>query len=164
MEPGLSVGRIDLGFSLGKSESVWELTMKSWPICVLGPIANSAGKVAQVAIGISMVAGLCGGVTTAHGQTVVNARAEVIATGLSSPLFVTSAPGDDTRLFVVQQTGRVRVINVGGTPGAPTYALASAPFLDLGALTSAGGERGFLGMAFAPDYQTSGHVLSLIHI
>jgi glucose/arabinose dehydrogenase len=132
--------------------------MKNWRVSILGPFSWHAGKTARLAIGVGLIAGACGSLRSVQGQTVVNARAEVIASGLSSPLFVTSAPGDNTRLFVVQQTGRVRVINVGGTPQAPTYSLAANPFLDLGALTSSGGERGFLGMAFAPDYQTSGYV------
>ena len=60
----------------------------------------------------------------------------------SSPVHVASPP-NDPRVFVVEQGGRIRIAG-GGT------------FLDLTADTLAGGERGLLSMAFAPDYATSG--------
>ncbi|MEA2272023.1 MAG: hypothetical protein QOI98_731, partial [Solirubrobacteraceae bacterium] len=66
----------------------------------------------------------------------------------SSPLYVTAPRGDRRRVFVVEQGGRIRVLRGG-------HVLAR-PFLDLSALTSAGGERGLLSMAFAPDYARSG--------
>ena len=71
-----------------------------------------------------------------------------VASGLDQPLFLTSPPGD-ARLFVVERTGRIRVIKAG--------VLQPRPFLDVTArITSAGGEQGLLGLAFAPDYATSG--------
>jgi len=70
-----------------------------------------------------------------------------IATGLEWPVFLT-APAGDARLFVVEKPGRIRIIS--GT-------LRARPFLDIHALVnSAGTEQGLLGMAFAPDYATSG--------
>ncbi len=65
-----------------------------------------------------------------------------------SPVYVTSPPGDRRRLFVVEQGGRVRVMRDGRT--------RSRPFLDLRGRISAGGERGLLSLAFAPDYARSG--------
>jgi glucose/arabinose dehydrogenase len=65
-----------------------------------------------------------------------------------SPVYVTAPPGDTRRLFVVEQTGRIRVL-VGGKR-------RSRPFLDLSRDTNAGGEQGLLSMAFAPDYRSSG--------
>ena len=61
-------------------------------------------------------------------------------------MFVT-APAGDPRLFVVERAGRVRVIQNG--------VLQTAPVADFSALVSTTGERGFLGMAFAPDFETS---------
>lgn len=52
------------------------------------------------------------------------------------------------RLFLVQQTGQIRILRSGQ--------LLDTPFLDIGASISSGGERGLLGLAFAPDYVTSG--------
>ncbi len=71
-----------------------------------------------------------------------------ITRNVSQPVFLTHAPGDATRLFIVEQTGRIRIIQNG--------ALLPAAFLDLHDSISTGGEQGLLGMAFAPDYATSG--------
>ena len=65
-----------------------------------------------------------------------------------SPLYVTAPPGDTRRVFVVEQTGRIRVVRDGRK--RPT------PFLDLRDRVSCCGERGLLSMAFAPDYARSG--------
>ncbi len=71
-----------------------------------------------------------------------------VASGLDEPLFLASPP-HDPRLFVLERTGRIRLI-AGGT-------LRARPFLDLSALVStANAEQGLLGMAFAPDYARSG--------
>lgn len=67
-----------------------------------------------------------------------------IARGLSSPVYITHSGDNNGRLFVVEQTGRIRVIRKG--------VLQSAPFLDLRSKISTGGERGLLGLAFHPDY------------
>jgi glucose/arabinose dehydrogenase len=72
----------------------------------------------------------------------------VVARGLSSPLDLQSAPGDRSRVFVVEQTGRIRVIRDG--------TLLSAPFLDVSDRISSGGERGLLGLAFHPNYAQNG--------
>ena len=76
------------------------------------------------------------------------ARLQLIASGLSSPLYLTSPPNDVSRLFVVEQTGGIRIIKDGN--------LLPTPFLDLSGRISAGGEQGLLGLAFYPDYTTSG--------
>jgi hypothetical protein len=71
-----------------------------------------------------------------------------IATGLTFPDYLTSPPGDD-RLFVVEKAGAIRVIKGG--------AVLATPFLDLTPkVVSEGGEQGLLGLAFAPDYASSG--------
>src|SRR4051794_8693241 len=65
----------------------------------------------------------------------------------SLPVYVTSAPGDSHRLFVVEQGGRIMEVRDG-------QKLAS-PFLDITGDVRSGGEQGLLSMAFAPDYATS---------
>lgn len=67
-------------------------------------------------------------------------KLEPVVSGLSSPLYVTNA--GDSRLFIVEQTGLIRIFQ-GGTP---------TTFLNLTPLTACCGERGVLGMAFHPDY------------
>ena len=66
-----------------------------------------------------------------------------VATGLSNPTAMEFAP--DGRLFVCQQTGQLRVIKNG--------ALLSAPFFSL--TVDSSGERGLLGIAFDPNFQTN---------
>ncbi|MBI5533487.1 MAG: PQQ-dependent sugar dehydrogenase [Deltaproteobacteria bacterium] len=70
-----------------------------------------------------------------------------IASGLSAPLFATS-PAGDARLFVVEQGGRIRIIQGG--------AVLPTPFLDVSASISTGGERGLLGLAMHPGYASNG--------
>ncbi len=67
--------------------------------------------------------------------------------GLSSPLGVTNAGDGSGRLFVVQRSGRVRVVSGGN--------LQSGFFLDVGSRIVYGGERGLLGLAFHPDFATN---------
>jgi glucose/arabinose dehydrogenase len=75
---------------------------------------------------------------------------EPIATGLEQPIFATAplTPANGRQLFVIERTGRVRVIESGDLRGEP--------FLDLTAIVDWTGERGLLGLAFAPDYQQTG--------
>lgn len=79
----------------------------------------------------------------------VSLRLTTVAAGLDQPLFLTAPAGDD-RLFVVERPGTVRVLQ-GGT-------VLPEPFLDIRPLVSTGGERGLLGLAFAPDYSASGRL------
>jgi len=65
-----------------------------------------------------------------------------------APVYVTAPAGDRARLFVVEQAGVIRVVRNGR--------VLAQPFLDIRADVSAGGERGLLSMAFAPDYARSG--------
>jgi len=69
-----------------------------------------------------------------------------VVDGLTAPVAVVNAGDDSDRLFVVEQAGRIRVID-GGT-------LVEAPFLDISARIVSGGEQGLLGLAFAPDFPT----------
>src|SRR3954467_7012460 len=63
----------------------------------------------------------------------------------SSPIYITSPPGDP-RLFVVERSGTIQVVDEGTT----------TEFLDISAMTTTDGERGLLSMAFDPDYATNG--------
>lgn len=73
---------------------------------------------------------------------------ELFADGFDSPAEIVNS-GDD-RLFVVEQTGHIRILNADGT-------VNEADFLDVSSLISTGGERGLLGLAFHPDYGVNGY-------
>jgi glucose/arabinose dehydrogenase len=64
------------------------------------------------------------------------------------PLYVTAPPGDERRVFVVEQGGTIRVVRGGQK--------LRDPFLDVSDIITSGGERGLLSLAFAPDYAQSG--------
>jgi hypothetical protein len=74
---------------------------------------------------------------------------ELVVDGLEAPVQLTAPVGDADRLFIVEQPGRVRIVRDG--------ALLPTPFLDVDALTDAGGERGLLGLAFHPNFATNGY-------
>ena len=76
------------------------------------------------------------------------ARLRVVAVGLESPLFLTSPPGDLSRQFIVEKTGRIRVLR--------NDALVPTPFLDISTSVSNGSEQGLLGLAFHPRYADNG--------
>jgi len=71
-----------------------------------------------------------------------------IVEGLVQPTFVTAAPGDDSRLFVLEKTGAIRVVRDGQ--------LLAEPFLDLSSKVSVSSEEGLVGLAFHPDYAKNG--------
>jgi hypothetical protein len=81
-------------------------------------------------------------------EAVAQPRFELLLSGLSDPIFLTAAPAD-TRLFIVERDGRILVYDDGS-------GLRAAPFLDIRARVSTGGEQGLLGLAFPSDYAASG--------
>lgn len=84
-------------------------------------------------------------------QAVELARTE-IASGLSSPVFVTAPPGDTDRLFVLEQPGKIKIITLSDNT------VLGTPFLDITTeVDSFGNEQGLLGLAFHPDYTNNGY-------
>ncbi len=72
-----------------------------------------------------------------------------IAAGLEKPNGLASPRDGSGRLFILEQTGRIRILRDG--------LLEPQPFLDLSdRITSAGFEQGLLGLAFHPDYAQTG--------
>jgi glucose/arabinose dehydrogenase len=93
---------------------------------------------------LALLAAACGGTS---GGAVVKAKGlELVRIGtFSDPVYVAAPPGDRDRLFVVEQAGRILVLDHG----------RRRTFLDIRKLVTSGGEQGLLSMAFAPDYATS---------
>ncbi len=74
---------------------------------------------------------------------------EEVVSGLNRPVGVVSPPDDAGRLFIIEQNGRI-LIQAGGQ-------LLEPPFLDIrGRVGTGGSEQGLLGLAFPPDYESSG--------
>jgi glucose/arabinose dehydrogenase len=76
--------------------------------------------------------------------------AERIATGFDIPLYVCAPPGDTSRLFVAEQHGKIKIINL------PSRTVNATPFLDISFEVGQGQGTGILGMTFDPNYATNG--------
>ncbi len=79
---------------------------------------------------------------------VPNLALSLVTDDVNQPLLVTGVPGDDSRLFILQKNGAVRVM-VNGV-------LEQTPFLNIANQITNAGERGLLGLAFHSDYASNG--------
>ncbi|HRH71396.1 MAG TPA: PQQ-dependent sugar dehydrogenase [Flavobacteriales bacterium] len=81
-------------------------------------------------------------------QNPVRIALEPFATGLAAPVKLAHC-GDD-RLFVNEQSGKIRIVSPSGT-------VSPTPFLNItDRVNDSGGEQGLLGLAFDPDYAENG--------
>ncbi len=101
-------------------------------------------RIGQWAAGASVLFGL-GVAATGAPPPIDSIR---VANGLSSPLYVTHAPGDFERVFIVEQCGRIRILKNG--------AVLPGQYLNISTKLTCSGEQGLLGLAFHPDYQSNG--------
>ena len=69
--------------------------------------------------------------------------------GVSAPVHVTNAHDGSGRLFVVEQTGTIRIFKNG--------AYLATPFLDIHGIVTCCGEQGLLSVAFHPNYASNGY-------
>ncbi|MCH7526738.1 MAG: PQQ-dependent sugar dehydrogenase, partial [Planctomycetes bacterium] len=77
-----------------------------------------------------------------------------VASGLNRPVFATAAPGDSNRLFIMEQRGVIKILEL------DTNTVLGTPFLDIDALVLGPidrfDERGLLGLVFHPDWANNG--------
>lgn len=73
-----------------------------------------------------------------------------VTAGLDQPLFVGAPPGDYDRLFIVEKTGHIKILNLA------TGQVLSTPFLDVSSQIATASESGLLGLAFDPDFTHNG--------
>jgi glucose/arabinose dehydrogenase len=101
---------------------------------------------------------LAGGLS--HGQDVCTGVVPVnhtglqrvlVGSGMSRPVLVLAAPGDTSRIFMVEQTGTIRVLAAGAGPTEHTLFMSIAD-----RVSNLGNEMGLLGMAFDPSFATTG--------
>lgn len=80
---------------------------------------------------------------------------QLVADKMVSPIGLVAAPDESERLFVIDQIGKVWIIDAAGTK-------LPEPFLDVSPLMVTLGqfydERGLLGLAFHPDYAMNGRI------
>ncbi len=77
-----------------------------------------------------------------------NVTLESFGPSFDSPVEIKHA--GDERLFIVEQPGKIKILNSNGT-------VNSTPFLDIENKVYYGGERGLLGLAFHPNYPSTPH-------
>ncbi len=75
-------------------------------------------------------------------------KLQTVTKHLSAPILLTAPPGDADRLFVVEQGGTIKILE-------RTSGTELGTFLTITGITS-GGERGLLGLAFDPQYDSNG--------
>jgi hypothetical protein len=81
-----------------------------------------------------------------HGFEVIR-----VGNGFSGgPLFMVEVPDGSGRMYVVEKSGTIRILD------PATGTIAATPFLSLAGQVATAGEQGLLGFALAPDFQTSG--------
>jgi glucose/arabinose dehydrogenase len=73
---------------------------------------------------------------------------DLVVSGLTNPVAFVQDPSNANVQYIAEQAGRIRVLQSG--------VLLGTDFLSLAGQLVSGGEQGLLGLAFAPDYGTSG--------
>src|SRR5712671_1882173 len=102
-----------------------------------------------VALGLLLPAGCNNSTSVAELPPFAMRLQPVITAGLSSPIDLQAPPGD-SRLFIAERPGRIRVVQGG--------ALQATPFLDIANRVYTQVEAGLLSFAFDPQYSTNGFV------
>jgi len=139
------------GFTLTipATQTSTSLTPGTYTVTASEVLSGSAAYTPQPAtqtVAVSAGATANASVSYASATTLGLALEEVVS-GLSAPLFL-AAPTGDTRLFIVERAGRIRIVQSG--------ALLATPFLDISPRVSTAGERGLLSMTFDPQYASNG--------
>jgi len=111
------------------------------------------GRLTVLVIGMAvaaLTAALAGSVTPVHSEPVLPdgfTNSQVVS-GLTNPTDMEFAP--DGRLFITEDTGRVRIAKPDGTP--------LTTFLDISSKVDSLGERGLLALTFDPGFSTNHYV------
>lgn len=99
-------------------------------------------------LGYALLGSLCLASMAAAQETPRLGLEPVATRGLQSPVYVTHAGDGSGRLFILEQPGRIRIVQQGR--------LLPTPFLDITRQVRSGGEQGLLGLAFHPKYRQNG--------
>ncbi|MES2739380.1 MAG: PQQ-dependent sugar dehydrogenase [Pseudomonadota bacterium] len=107
-----------------------------------GLAPTPASQTVQVAAGATATAAVAYGPGAPLTLTL-----QQVASGLAFPTLLTAPPGD-SRQFIVERAGRIRILDNGS--------LLATPFLDIRNRVNTTGEGGLLSMAFHPQYASNG--------
>ena len=89
--------------------------------------------------------------STTPQQPTAIALQPVITSGLEAPVYLIDPRDGSSRLFIVEEPGRIRIYS------RNTSSLLSTPFLDITSRVLYGGEQGLLSVAFPPGYASKGY-------
>src|SRR6266478_7180241 len=114
---------------------------------------SSRRACAAILCGVTMIAVAgCGGGTSNQMPPPPPPTLQVelvsVASGFTTPLDIQQAGDGSGRLFVVEQGGRIKIIQNGNVQGTP--------YLDISSEIVSGGEEGLLGLAFHPSFSSNG--------
>ncbi|MEW7851258.1 PQQ-dependent sugar dehydrogenase [Massilia aurea] len=101
-----------------------------------------ASQAATIAAGATATA------TVIYSNSVLTLGLTRVVAGLDNPSWLTAQPGD-TRLFVTERPGRVRIVENGSA--------RDVAYLDISARVAADGEGGLLSLAFDPGFARNGY-------
>lgn len=110
-----------------------------------GGISYTPSPATQSAV---VTAGATASATVVYGGTAVSIALSEVVANLDNPTWLTAPPGD-SRLFVLERPGRIRIVQNGN--------MLAIPFLDLSGRVFTGGEGGLLSMAVDPDFTRNGY-------
>jgi glucose/arabinose dehydrogenase len=135
--------------AVSQSETISALPAGSYTLSVGKVLVEKAVYGAETAIvPVTVSPGAAASATISYAaQGSLALSLQKVASGLSSPLFLT-APANDPRQFIVERTGAIRIMQ--------SNTLLPTAFLDLQERTTTEGERGLLSLAFHPQYATNG--------
>jgi Ca2+-binding RTX toxin-like protein len=110
-------------------------------------VGNDGSNTLQGTTGTDVIYGYDPGGPQSDASSIAATR---VASGLTQPVFAGAAPGDTGRLFIVEKTGLIKILDLG------TGQVLATPFLDVSSQILSDGERGLLGLAFDPNYASNG--------
>jgi len=125
-------------------------------VATVEPVGNNTVLLTARGPGTTFLAASSGGVQGGAVVVVEPAAAgslslQLVVSGLTNPVFLTHAPGDGSRLFIVERGGRIKILRGGS--------VLPRAFLDIaGRVQAAGGEQGLLSVAFHRDYAQNGEI------
>ena len=110
-------------------------------------VGNDGSNTLQGTVGADLIYGYDPNGPQSQTSAILATR---VATGLTEPLFAGAPPGDTSRLFLVEKTGAIKILDLASGQVLPT------PFLNLSGQIASDDERGLLGLAFDPDFASNG--------
>ena len=110
-------------------------------------VGNDAGNSLQGTAGADVIYGYNPDGPQSDASTITATR---VASGLNQPVFAGAPAGDPGRLFIVEKSGLIKVLDLN------TGQVLATPFLDVSSQILTDGERGLLGLAFDPNYASNG--------